>query len=418
VKENQIVAISRKLSHLIVNGNASLRDIYSICMKTLITDVPDSMSKAVTFNLVDSLISGIESQTEDVKKECLDNIGDLLKRFGHLLREAEFNRIMSATFSQLKHPRGTIRKRASNTLGALAFVVSDQSLNELISALLTRIEELESGSKSNKASAECTTLISTIGVISRTVGYKLSKYLDRIVPLFIRFCGSPDDEDLQNEQGNELRESCFPGLESIVIRCPKEITPYISEILSNALLFTKYDPNYAFDDEDEDRMEVEDDAGEEGFEDEYDAEEMGSDNDDSSWKVRKSAVKVINAIIVAHPQGVRELYHRCGDELLRCFKEREENVRLDIIACYTRLVELNLPISTDEGESEIFTQLQKPTLMRQKSTSSLLEERVDAIVRGSIVQLSGKSTLSKIAIVRLLKAIVHALQVKVTQYVF
>lgn len=403
VNQNQIIDISKKLALLVLDGNPALRDIYSICMKTLIADVKESMGKSVSDHLVNSLIAGIDRPEEDVKKECLDNISDLLKRFGHELNDGHFNRIMTGTIQQLKHGRPNIRKRASNTLGALAFVLSDESLNELMKVLLARIGELERGSKSSKTSAEASTLISTIGVISRTVGYKLGKYLSQIVPLFIRFCGDPDDEDLQTDQGNELRESCFPGLESFVYRCPKEITTYLSDILSIALQYAKYDPNYNYGDEDGDEvMETDEDYGDDDY-----GDDMGSDEDDSSWKVRKASLKVISAIITAHPSLVRDLYDRCADELLGRFKEREENVRLDIISCYTKLVDLNLPVTTQD-DSE--TDLGSPKLVRQKSTSDLLADKVDAIVRVSCVQLQGNSAPSKVAVIKLLQSLVHALQ--------
>jgi hypothetical protein len=37
----------------------------------------------------------------------------------------------------------------------------------------------------------------------------MGKHLDAIVPLFLQFLGHPNDEDLQNEQTNELRETCL-----------------------------------------------------------------------------------------------------------------------------------------------------------------------------------------------------------------
>lgn len=404
VNQNQIIDISKKLAILILDGNASLRDIYSICMKTLIADVPDSMGKAVSDHLSNALITGIDRPLEDVKKECLDNVTELLKRFGHELSDSYFNRIMTSTIQQLKHPKPNIRKRASNTLGALAFVLSEESLSQLINVLLARIGELERGSTASKSSPESATLIATIGVISRTVGYKLGRYLGDIVPLFIRFCGEPDDEDLQTDQGNELRESCFPGLESFVMRCPKEIIPHLSDILAVSLKFVEYDPNYQYDDDNGDSMDVE---GEDFGDDEYYGESMGSDDDDSSWKVRKAAVKVITATISAHPSMVRELYETSADSLLNRFKEREENVRLDIINCFTKLVELNLPVADFHGTESGWN---APRLMRQKSTSNLLSDKVSLIMRVSSVHLNGNSINTKIAIARLLKALVQALQ--------
>lgn len=151
-------------------------------------------------------------------------------------------------------------------------------------------------------------------------------------------------------------------------------------------------------------MDVE---GEDYGDDEYYGEGMGSDDDDSSWKVRKAAVKVITAAISTHPNMLRELYEFCGDRLLNRFREREENVRLDIINCMTNLIELNMPVA---GGTTSDTHLEAPKLMRQKSTSHLLSDKVSLIMRVACTQLNGTSIPSKIAIVRLLKALVLALQ--------
>lgn len=85
------------------------------------------------------------------------------------------------------------------------------------------------------------------------------------------------------------------------------------------------------DDEEEQGGSDEEDYGEE--------EGGGSDDDDTSWKVRKAAVKVISAVVQARPDLLPDTYALCGAELVRRFKEREENVRLDILACYTSIVQ-------------------------------------------------------------------------------
>jgi cullin-associated NEDD8-dissociated protein 1 len=55
--------------------------------------------------------------------------------------------------------------------------------------------------------------------------------------------------------------------------------------------------------------------------------------------VRKAAVKVIFAVVQARPDRLAETYAVCGPQLVRRFKEREENVRLDVLACFTAIVQ-------------------------------------------------------------------------------
>ena len=67
-----------------------------------------------------------------------------------------------------------------------------------------------------------------------------------------------------------MREICLQTLESFVLRCPNEISPFISDITNFALEYVKYDPNFVEDDDEEDE-EMEEEEEEEG-EDEYDDE--------------------------------------------------------------------------------------------------------------------------------------------------
>ena len=423
VQQTQIGEICKKLCALILDGQDALRDIYSIGLKTLIGDVPDSMGNLVVEKLTANLLTGIARPgAEDIKRECLDLMSDLLKRFGNL-NDREHIDIMNAVVGQLDHDKVIIRKRAANCLGSLAVVSSDALLNRLIQTLLEKIEVSEK--KSSSSSQETRTLIQTIGTISRTVGYRLGRHLERIIPLFVRFCGDPADESQHTDTANELRENCFPGLESFVLRCPREVSPFIQSILKVALAFLKYDPNYYDDEDDAVEMGQDDDEGG-GSDDQQDEDDMdfdqqddfgaGSDNDDTSWKVRKAAIKVISAIIsTARPELLHELYDSCGDDLISRFKEREENVRLDVIACFTLLVQATSVNSSSSGSSNHGGRAggipSAPPLVRQRSTVNQLEARAAHIVSASLNQLSGQSLKTKSAIFVMLRAVVTALNV-------
>ena len=333
IQAGQVGEVVTKLLAAVTEGKAELRDIYSIGLKTLIADVPGAMGAIVADSLGHKLIATIsKSASDDVKREALDNLTDLLTRFGHLLSK-EHEHIMSVVVLQLESDKVVVCKRASACLGALAVVSEDSLLDRMVRGLFEMISGEEA--KKGKRTAYIRTLLQTIGAISRTVGFRLGRYLALLVPLFLRFCGDVEDEDQHTDGANELREHCFPGLESFVLRCPAEVAEHLPAITAAALAFAAYDPNYSYNDDDgEDAMEC-DAAAEEQYDDEEDA---GSDDDDTSWKVRKAAVKVLAAIVTSRPDMVDTTYSKCADVLVARFKEREENVRLDVVACYTELL--------------------------------------------------------------------------------
>lgn len=77
-----------------------------------------------------------------------------------------------------------------------------------------------------------------------------------------------------------------------------------------------------------------------------------SDDEDLSWKVRRAAARTLQALVVA-AAGLRggeaslaALTRSIGPPLLARFKEREENVRIDIIDVYLALLRMQRPLAT------------------------------------------------------------------------
>ena len=62
-----------------------------------------------------------------------------------------------------------------------------------------------------------------IGTVSRQVGHRLGRHLDKIVPLLLRAMGAAADESRGGDAGNDLRENCLHAFESFVTRCPAEV---------------------------------------------------------------------------------------------------------------------------------------------------------------------------------------------------
>jgi cullin-associated NEDD8-dissociated protein 1 len=89
--------------------------------------------------------------------------------------------------------------------------------------------------------------------------------------------------------------------ESFIKKCPKETSTYIEKILELSITLMTYDPNYSYDESGDIKMQDDEDEGGWGsaFEDEHAAND---DDDDTSWKVRRAAIKVLEAIIQSRPE--------------------------------------------------------------------------------------------------------------------
>ncbi|MEQ2158275.1 hypothetical protein GOODEAATRI_010554, partial [Goodea atripinnis] len=188
-------------------------------------------------------------------------------------------------------------------------------------------------------------------------------HLEKLIPMVVKFTSVEDDE---------LREYCFQAFEAFIRRCPKEMSPHVAMVTKLCLKFMTFDPNYNYDDseEDEDSMDIEDGDDED---DEY------SDDDDMSWKVRRSAIKCLEAWISTRRDLLLSFYSSICPALLARFKEREENVRADVFAAFSTLLRQTRGHSSHHSLITAGSELGARIVfcLTDKSTSSTM--RIDAL---------------------------------------
>jgi cullin-associated NEDD8-dissociated protein 1 len=68
------------------------------------------------------------------------------------------------------------------------------------------------------------------------------------------------------------------------------------------------------------------------------SDEEYSDDDDSSWKVRRAAAKCMVAILGNYLDALNSLYPIASRALLARFREREENVKADVLNAFVVLL--------------------------------------------------------------------------------
>ncbi|KAF9356069.1 Cullin-associated NEDD8-dissociated protein 1 [Mortierella sp. NVP85] len=215
--------------------------------------------------------------------------------------------------------RPALRKRATLAVGHLVAHLLDDIFEDLLHKILNGLET------SKNTPDRLRTYIQVTGAISRSNAPHFDKF--RVAPSVIRYTELDDDE---------LHKNALQSLEAFVLRHPMEITPHIGTVIDFGLKLLCYDLNY---DEGDDGEDDEDETLECDNQDDDEGDDEGdySDNDDMSWKVRRTSAKLLSTIIGTRQNLLEQLYTNVAPSPISCFKEREETVRVEIIQTFITL---------------------------------------------------------------------------------
>ncbi|VAH40601.1 unnamed protein product [Triticum turgidum subsp. durum] len=297
VNEERVVEMTDKLCDKLLNGKDQHRDTASIALKAVIVEVTTaSLSEKILVSLAPQLINGVTNgKSAEIKCECLDILSDVLHRFGNVITK-DHAYMLTALLTQLSSTQASVRKKSVSCIASLAPCLSDDLLAK---ATLEVVKLL----KIKRAKSDITrTNIQMIGALSRSVGYRFGPHLAEAVPLLISYCTSASEND------EELREYSLQALESFMLRCPRDISPYCESILNLALEYVSYDPNFTDSMEEDTDDEVQDEEEDDESADEYTFIELlrqtgnvtkgQGDIDESSsrWLLKQEVPKVVKSI--------------------------------------------------------------------------------------------------------------------------
>lgn len=139
------------------------------------------------------------------------------------------------------------------------------------------------------------------------------------------------EDDQSIDIDNEISEASLIAIESLVRKCSGEARLVVEQIYKVTSERLTYDPNYQYnEDEEDDEMQEDED---EGWGSDY-IDDDQDDDDDTAWKVRKSSVKIIDAIISCCQGELSNYWLQFADLLSKRFIERDDNVKLDILKTF------------------------------------------------------------------------------------
>ncbi|GAB2283803.1 Cullin-associated NEDD8-dissociated protein 1 [Dionaea muscipula] len=381
VSEARVLEMTTKLSDKLLNGKDQHRDVASIALKTVVAEVTSAAAvQGVLVSLIPQLIKGITGTATktEIKCECLDILSEVLHKYGNLVA-SNHEELLSALLSQLNTSQATVRKKTVSCLACLSSTLNDD--------LLTKATiEVVGSLKCKTMKAEITrTNIQMIGALSRAVGYRFGPYLGDTVPLLLHYCTSASEND------EELREYSLQALESFLLRCPRDISSYCNQILDLTLEFLSYDPNFTDNMEEDTDAEVHDEEEDDESANEY------TDDEDASWKVRRAAAKCLSGLIVSRPQMLTKLYEEACPNLIERFKEREENVKMDVFSTFIELLRQTGNVTKGQMDTD------------ELSPRWFLKQEVPKIVKSVNRQLREKSIKTKVGAFSVLKELVVVL---------
>ncbi|KAI3695011.1 hypothetical protein L1987_77999 [Smallanthus sonchifolius] len=381
IHEAQVLEMTDKLCDKLLNGKDQHRDIASIALKTIFSEVPtSSVAQSVLVSVSPKLIGGITSPAmkTDIKCECLDILCDILHKFGNLMT-SDHEVLLGALLPQLSSNQASVRKKTVSCIASLASSLSDDLLAKGTTEVVRLLQN--KGTKPEMTR----TNIQMIGALSRAVGYRFGPHLGDTVPVLIKYCMNASEND------EELREYSLQALESFLLRCPRDIVLYCNEILRLTLEYLSYDPNFTDNMEEDTDDEVHDDEEDDDSANEY------TDDEDVSWKVRRAAAKCLAALIVSRPEMLSNLYDKACPKLVDRFKEREENVKMDVFNTFIEL--LRQTGNVTKGQIDV----------DKLSPRWSLKQEVPKVVKSINRQLCEKSIKTKIGAFSVLKELVVVL---------
>ncbi|KAL9128160.1 MAG: hypothetical protein Q9217_003103 [Psora testacea] len=292
-----------------------------------------------------------------VNSDAVDLLLEIVRCFGPMLRDAEKQALQMTIMAILDDERtgSVVKKKAVVAISILSVYMADTLLKSFVSQV---IEGLRSP---HLTLPKRRLLLNMVGSLSRSVPQRLGAYLKSLAPLVLDALSEQEYEEAMehmaedgdaNFETDEVREAALVALEGFLSCCSNDMRPFTNDAINAALRYVNYDPNKAVEEDDEDMDDTqndEDDDHEDNEKDKLDADDEDfepegafSDDDDTSWKIRRCAAKALYAIVSTRSHGDLledgTLYEHIAPALIKRFKEREENVRLEILATLALLI--------------------------------------------------------------------------------
>ena len=327
LSESEIIQLFTKIIKYLTNKNSEGKDIYVTCIKTIFTQAPGSLCYMIGKVIIPELITGINSNNDEVVSLCLSTFSDYINTFDNLLildnniiQQKE--QIAKTAANYIDSKDITLQANAIYFLGTFSVLLSTKQISSLLDIILNAF----------KNKPELKTKIAyfeALNSIAKVSAIKQVNHIRLILPLINTYSSKTflENDNGDYDEKNDLAQAVLNLTETYVHKLSTVLGIKCNEIAKMSLDLIEYDPNYTYDMNNQD---IEMNYNE--YDDYYDYE-MVATMDDSSWKVRKAATNVLHSVVKSGVQLNKELKINIILKLVDCLKEHDDNTKIDIITC-------------------------------------------------------------------------------------
>ena len=374
--------------------------------------------QAVSRNLIPKLLTMLNPDPrKGAAIDSVDVLIEVLRFFGTILGGAEVEQFQVKVMAILENDRstGVVKKRAVTALSLLCVYSPDILLSSFISHLI------ESFKIEGTSPQRIRLYVAVTGAMARAIPGRFGPYLRTLAPFILALVNGKDIEDQEpgdepDMERDEVKEAALVALEAFQSMCPAEMKRFTEEVLAAGIRFLKYDPNYADPGEGDEDMGDVDEEDEDGFEgDDFEEDGNFSDEDDISWKVRRCSAKLLSTVVRTRAGDLLEdgtLYRVVAPILVDRFTEREENVRLEVLATTTVLVRKtgeSASVAAPTNQSAVPSKKRR----RERSDASTIESMIEDRTLTPL-QVTGPLTSLSSLVPRISKSLAKMLKGKAT----
>ena len=401
LKDAEIIQAFDTIVKYIVQKDATGKDIYVNCIKTILEKVPGSFYETIGKTIIPTLLGGLDSTDPEIIILCMETINSYIKTFDYELIKKKYTafkleetKIVEVALKNITSSNDLLKANSIEIIGTVGELLTKKQVCDTTVKLLDLI-------KSSPTILEKKYYILALKSLGHTSSRSQLDQLKDLINLLISYTTKEFmDSEGDYEEKNDMVEATLNCIEIYVKTSLNHIKESIPTIIDNTLELLKYDPGNTNEVE---NVEIE---GYEGYEDmDYDA-----NLDDTAWKVRRAASRLLKTIIETGFDLEIKTKEKIISSLIECFKEQEENTKVEIINCLNKYLD-SLVICKQEEEG-VLTFQKTQSLIFKEYIPKVSKQLIDCILK----ELEGNSKTIKYNTLKLLPTLAKVAPEGVLEY--